>query len=169
MPNTPIETERKFLIKHPDINILAAIPGVKIKNMVQTYLNSEKGVTLRVRKAACDGLISYVRTEKKRISAMSCFEDEKTISKTEYDTLLCNADTSRHPIEKTRYCIPHDGVILEIDIYSFWNDRAILEIELVSESQTFTIPDFIDIIKEVTDDKRYKNASLAKEVVTETL
>lgn len=47
------------------------------------------------------------------------------------------------------------------DIYPFWNDKAILEIELSDEKADVSFPDFIKFIKEVTDDDNYKNASLA--------
>lgn len=51
---------------------------------------------------------------------------------------------------------------LELDIYPFWKDKAILEIELASEDEEISIPNEIKIIKEVTDDENYKNANLAK-------
>jgi len=51
---------------------------------------------------------------------------------------------------------------LEIDIYPFWNDKAILEIESCSEDEPVNIPKEIKIIKEVTADEKYKNKSLAE-------
>ena len=75
-----IETERKFLICYPDIKILAETFLADKKEMVQTYLNAEKGVTSRVRKVTTDKGIKYIRTEKRRISLMSAFEDESEIS-----------------------------------------------------------------------------------------
>lgn len=50
---------------------------------------------------------------------------------------------------------------LEIDIYPFWKDKAILEIELSDEKEQFKLPPQINIIKEVTDDIYYKNSSIA--------
>ena len=47
-------------------------------------------------------------------------------------------------------------------MYPFWKDRAILEIELADEDEKIDFPEFIKVIKEVTDDERYKNASLAQ-------
>ena len=49
----------------------------------------------------------------------------------------------------------------EIDIYPFWHDKAILEIELNDENDTFEIPKKIKVIKEVTNDPQYKNSSIA--------
>ena len=76
--------------------------------------------------------------------------------------LLLEADTERRQIRKTRYCLMHENQYFEIDIYPFWNDKAILEIELSDENSKINFPENIKIIKEVTDDENYKNASLAK-------
>ena len=54
--------------------------------------------------------------------------------------------------------------MFEIDVYPFWNDRAIMEIELDYEGQEIVFPPEIQIIAEVTADKRYTNSSLAKQV-----
>jgi CYTH domain-containing protein len=39
-----------------------------------------------------------------------------------------------------------------------------MEIELCEENQEISIPNFIKVIKDVTDDDEYKNSSLAKNV-----
>ena len=54
--------------------------------------------------------------------------------------------------------------MFEIDVYPFWNDRAIMEIELDDEGQEIIFPPEIQIIREVTSDKRYTNSSLARQV-----
>jgi CYTH domain-containing protein len=65
---------------------------------------------------------------------------------------------------KTRYAFPFGEHTVEIDVYPFWDDRAIFEVELKNENESFEIPDFIDIIKEVSEDGRYKNTNLAKSI-----
>ena len=50
----------------------------------------------------------------------------------------------------------------EIDVYPFWKDKAIVEIELRDENVPIVFPDMLKVIREVTDDESYKNASLAK-------
>lgn len=164
LSDNPIEIERKFLIKLPSVETLSHQKSVRIKNIVQTYLTSEKDVTLRIRKITEGEAVSYVKTEKRRISSLSCYEDESEITKEEYEVLLRSADRSKKNINKTRYAFEYGGHIIEIDIYGFWDDRAILEIELKSEGEQFTIPEFVEILKEVTEDKRYKNTNLANSV-----
>ena len=73
-----------------------------------------------------------------------------------------DADTTKRQIRKTRYCLTYENQYFEIDIYPFWNDKAIAEIELSDENAKIVFPKEIRVIKEVTDDDSYKNASLAK-------
>lgn len=89
-------------------------------------------------------------------------EREVLIDSDEYDAIL---KAEKHPrvLSKTRYSIPFDCHIIEIDIYPFWNDRAIAETEMSSERETVSLPPFIKVIKEVTGDPQYKNSSLASD------
>lgn len=158
-----IEIERKFLIAMPSAQILEKHATTK-KEILQTYLFSENKETARIRKITESGKISYVKTVKSRISDLSHFEEEYEISEKDYEKELKNRDLSKNVIEKSRYCIEFEKHILEIDIYSFWTDRAILEIELSCEDESFEIPKYIKVIKEVSADKRYKNTNLASEI-----
>ena len=169
MTKTPIETERKFLIKYPDTKLLAAYEGVRIKNMEQTYLVAEDNKSARVRRIVENGSVSYVKTVKERISALSAYEAEVDISEEQYEQELTRADTGKRTIKKTRFCIPYADHVVEIDVYPFWSDRAIMEIELGDEEEKFEIPSFVEIIKEVSADTRYKNSSLAKIIPIEDI
>ena len=80
-----------------------------------------------------------------------------------------DADTTRRQIRKTRYCHTYQNQYFEIDVYPFWDDKAYLEIEVDSENTHPPIPDFIEIIKDVTADKRYRNTSLAQSILTDDL
>ena len=165
----PLEIERKYLIRMPDAAALAACAGVKIKHIRQTYLESEAGVTARVREVVTDGKTTYIHTEKRRRTALTAEERERELTAEEYTALLSRADGARHPIIKTRYAIPYAGHTVEVDIYDFWSDRATAEIELSAEDETAEMPPFLTVVREVTADRRYKNASLAREVVFEEI
>ena len=78
--STPIETERKFLIRRPDPAALAALPGARVIRIVQTYLTAPAGVTARVRRAEENGGVRWIYTEKRRLSAMSAYEDERELT-----------------------------------------------------------------------------------------
>ena len=78
--------------------------------------------------------------------------------------ILNPSNEARHSLEKTRWRIPFASHLLEIDLYPFWRDQAILEVELQSEEEDFLLPPEIRVIREVTGDPRYLNSSLAREL-----
>lgn len=157
----PFEIERKFLIEYPDISYLESIPNCQKVEIIQTYLNSNNEDEIRVRQRGHQGNFIYYQTVKKKISDVKRIEIEKRLSEEEYLRLLMNADTTKHQIRKDRYCLMYENQYFEIDIYPFWKDKAIVEIELSDENADVMFPDFIKVIKEVTDDEAYRNASLA--------
>lgn len=163
----PLETERKYLIEYPDLSLLEKHPSCRKSEIVQTYLNSGENEEIRVRMRTENGASTYTKTVKKKISGIKRIELEQRISKEEYIVELLDADKTRQPLAKTRYCLPCDEYVFEIDIYPFWNDKAIMEVELESEDETPKIPDIIKIIKEVTGDDSYKNSKLAEFIKSE--
>ena len=54
--------------------------------------------------------------------------------------------------------------MIEIDVFPFWDRQAYLEIELEDEKEDYKIPDFIEMVCDVTLDKKYTNHSLAKTI-----
>lgn len=158
---TPYEIERKFLIEYPDIAKLEADKNCGKVEIIQTYLKSNNDKEIRVRQRGNNGSYSYTKTIKQTINGLKRLETEKRLTQAEYINLLMDADTTKHQIRKTRYCLVYNNQYFEIDIYPFWDDVAIMEIELNNESQTIEFPPQIKIIKEVTDDIEYKNSNLA--------
>ena len=159
---TPYEIERKFLIKMPDLEKLSD-PTLKKLEIIQTYLKSNNpDEEIRIRQRGSDGNFIYTKTIKKKVSNLKRMEVEKRISKDEYLSLLLDADNNKRQIRKTRYCLVYKNQYLEIDIFPFWKEQAILEVELSSETEEISLPSNIHVIKEVTDDEEYRNSSLAK-------
>ena len=117
-----------------------------------------------MRQRGQNGHYVYFKTTKRTLSGLKRVEIEKRLSKDEYLTLLMNADTSKRQIRKDRYCLTYENQYFEIDVYPFWQDKAIAEIELSDENTPIVFPDCIKIIREVTDDPAYKNANLAASV-----
>ena len=158
----PFEIERKFLIEYPNIKILEADPNCRRIDIIQTYLKAENGEEVRVRQRGENGNYIYFKTLKKPLSGTKRVEIESRLSKEEYLTHLMDADTSKKQIRKTRYCLMYKNQYFEIDVYPFWDDKAILELELCDENEHIRFPSHIRIIKEVTEDPSYKNAALAE-------
>lgn len=158
----PFEIERKFLIEHPDVDKLESLPNCRRVEIIQTYLNAPEGVETRVRQRGIDGSYIYILTTKRNISDTKRVEIERRITKDEYLHLLMDADPNCRPIRKTRYCLTYDNQYFEIDVYPFWDHQAIVEIELNHEDDEIRFPAEIKLIREVTQDDAFKNASLAR-------
>jgi len=158
----PLEIERKFLIEYPDIAWLESNPNCRRIEIIQTYLKAADGEEVRVRQRGSDGNYVYSITTKRTITNLKRVEIERRLTKEEYLTLLMEADTSMRPIRKTRYCLIYQGQYFELDIYAFWQDRAIVELEVSHVGTKVVFPEQIKVIREVTDDPEYKNAHLAK-------
>lgn len=160
----PFEIERKFLIEYPDKKVLEKLSNGDFSDISQTYLLSEKGVSERVRARSKNGVTVFTHNTKIKLSSMKRIEMEDEVSKEEYEELLKRADPKCRTIEKVRYCIPFDGFTFEIDVFPFWSDKAFMEVEMPSEDTKVNLPDFVKIIREVTDDNRYTNHALAIEL-----
>lgn len=172
-----IEIERKYLIRMPDVAKLRQMDGCEVWDIVQTYLtDGEGGATRRVRRVdvlqSADGGAGrtvYYYTYKRHIDRFSQVEEEREIGRAEYESLLADANAALASIRKRRLRIPYMGRLAEVDIYSFWQDRATLEIELVSREQQIAPPDWLDVVREVTGESAYKNRRLAAEVPMEAI
>lgn len=158
----PYEIERKYLIEYPDIKWLEGNPNCHKVEIIQTYLTSANDDEVRVRQRGENGNYVYFQTIKKKVTDLKRVEIEKKLSQEEYLSLLMNADTTKRQIRKNRYCLTYNNQYFEIDLYPFWDDKAIAEIELSDENTPVVFPKEIKVIKEVTDDTTYKNASLAE-------
>ncbi len=157
------EIKRQYLIDYPDTRWLEQEPNCQRIEIIQTYLKSaDPAVEVRVRQRGIGGSFIYFKTSKRWVSPCKYIEVEKRLSQSEYLSLLMEADTSLRQIRKTRYCLTYRGQSFEIDVFPFWSHQAIAEIELGDENDPVVFPPQLRVIKEVTGDEGYKNASLAR-------
>jgi CYTH domain-containing protein/thymidylate kinase len=158
----PVEIERKYLIEYPDLAALDADPMCRKVEIVQTYLKAPEGEEYRVRRRGENGHYTYYETVKSTGGGIKRLQLERRLDEEHYLDLLDEADPECMPVEKTRYYLTYEKQYFEIDVYPFWKDRAIVEIELSSEDQEVIFPPQLKMIREVTGEKEFKNASLAR-------
>ena len=158
----PVEIERKYVIRMPDLAELSRQGGYTVSEIEQTYLESEPNVTHRVRKRVYKDRTVYTETKKVRIDVMSAHEDEREISEGEYLELLKRRKDGTETLIKTRHTFVFLGQTFEVDIYPLWQKSAILETELSSRDKAVVFPGFITVIVEVTGEKKYSNASMSQ-------
>lgn len=164
-----IETERKFLIEMPERETLNSQTDLRVRQMVQTYLEYRGNTERRVRKIEESGVISYIYTEKRPIDGVkiSRFEEEREISAEEYEELMSERVSE---LTKTRCSFPYRGHIVEIDVYPYeiggdaLVGKAVLEVELSDENESFDLPEWIRVIKELTGTREFSNKALAKKM-----
>lgn len=158
----PYEIERKFLIEYPDIELLEMLPNCEKIEIIQTYLKTDNGDEVRIRQRGSKGNYIYFETCKKTVSGLKRVEIERRLTKDEYLERLMDADPTKRPIRKDRYCLADGNQYFEIDTYPFWTDKAIVEIELSDPNEDIRFPKILKMIREVTKDDSFKNSSLAK-------
>ena len=161
----PYAIKRKFLINYPDTALLDTLPNCSKVDIMQTYLLPEQpGMQVRIRQRGANGHYIYYKTVKMPGPGHNRVETETRLTKDEYLALFMQSDPSLRPIRKTRYCLSWYNLCYEIDIYPFWQDRAVMELALAEVDQAYEVPEFITIIREVTGDPAYSNYTLAREL-----
>lgn len=160
---TPKEIERKFLIKKPTEKEIKSLGCISKTNIIQTYLKTTKNSPeRRVRQRGdSENGFTYYYTEKTDLASGVRVENERKITPEEYLQLLMEADTSLHQISKQRHCFIYEKQYFEMDIYPFDDEYAIIEIELNNINEGVIFPP-LTFVKEVTDDKSFRNSELAK-------
>lgn len=147
------EIERKFLVKNSCFETLATAK----KKIAQGYLNTAPERTVRIRIANEKAYLTI--KGKGNESGMTRFEWEKEIAIEEASALLLLCE--KGVIEKTRFEIPVENHLYEVDVFYGENEGLVIaEIELSSEQEAFQKPDWLGT--EVTNDERYYNAYLSK-------
>lgn len=146
-----IETERKFLVKDASFKEMAS----ESHRITQGYICRESGRTVRVRISDSKAWLTIKGPSTG--DGLSRYEWEKEIPADEALQLmtLCHDGV----IDKTRYLVPFEGHVFEVD--EFYGDNAGLvmaEVELENENEPFGRPGWLG--KEVTGDRRYYNSML---------
>ena len=157
-----IEIERKYVIMKPDVELMKKLADYTVSEIEQVYLTSAPRITHRVRSRTFTDKTVYTETKKVRIDSISSYEDEAEISENEFLTLKKNIRPDTQPVLKVRHTFRFCDQLFEVDVYPQWKSTAIMETEL-SDAQTIVrMPDFIEIVREVTGDKNYSNASMSR-------
>jgi CYTH domain-containing protein len=144
------EIEHKFLVFK---NIWEKVIPYKSVEIKQAYLLTDPEKTIRVRTKGNSGFI----TIKGKSNGASRLEFEYEIPIEDANELINKFCSNL--IEKTRHIVIHDDNTWEVDEFKGLNEGLIVaEIELKSEDEKYSIPNWID--KNVTEDLRYANSNL---------
>ena len=144
------EIERKFLVINDDWRSVAT-EGILF---LQGYFSTNDSCSIRVRIAGDKADLNI----KSATLGIKRSEYEYPVPKKDAEEMLKNLCT-QPVIRKTRYYANHDKHTWEIDVFAGENEGLVIaEIELESEFEQFTKPDWVG--QDVSDDPRYYNVVL---------
>jgi len=145
------EIEHKYLVNTEMWKNIIPDKSVEIR---QAYLLTDPEKTIRIRTKGKSGFM----TIKGKTVGASRLEYEYEIPIADANELINQFCSNL--IEKKRHVVIHDGNTWEVDMFKGLNEGLIVaEIELTSEDQTYSKPNWVD--KNVTHDPRYANSNLA--------
>jgi adenylate cyclase len=122
----------------------------------QAYLTKNGRVAIRIRIEDEDRATLTIKTAQPSVLRR---EYEYDIPVADAEELLEFRDGT--VIEKTRYEVPIGNLVWEIDVFAGDNSGLVIaEVELTSGDQEFCRPEWLG--EEITHDKRFYNADLAK-------
>lgn len=159
--SVPAVSKRKYLIEMPDLAALAANYHATSISMTQTYLTAGRKCERRVRKQKGGNGNLYFYTEKNIREDGSKWVTERPINKKEYSSYVLGRDMNLEPVSKEKYRFIYEDHRVEIDVYPFSQDKAIMFV-YAPENVACELPEAIKVIREVTNEPAYKNKMLAK-------
>jgi CYTH domain-containing protein len=167
---TKMEIERKFLIKFPSSwEALSELFDelVDVKRITQTYLKPKgDDPAARVRKTV-RGLtdekeVEYHYNQKTPVETGTHKELEHNITEKQYNKYLQDPYPGKGSVEKTRFVFRYNDQDFELDVFKgALKGLALLELEIDHKDDTIELPPFLEVLKEVTEDKGYTNFTLA--------
>lgn len=154
---------RRYLVGSVDYGSFPEHQRISIE---QTYLLSRtpgQDVRLKKREQYGTSMFFIVRrdlgmTEKRGVP----HEDEEIISEQRYAELISTKNPSLMPVTKERVCFIWENNYYEIDIYEGKNKGTII-LETGFTDEAVPLPPFIDVIEEITDNKRYMEKTMAEQ------
>lgn len=156
-----IETrnEKKYLIEINDnvLDILKTMGCVKVK-IKQTYLKTNGNYEMRLRKRTIDDDSTYYVTIKKNYKGNKKVVTEEKINRKTYERLLQQREIV-NVVEKERLCFVYNDKIYKLDVFK---DKTCL-LESASDAM---VPNFINVIKEVTQDDNYYNINIKNDGIS---
>jgi CYTH domain-containing protein len=150
-----MEIERKYIAGNINYSYY---PNYSIE---QAYIAKNNGIKIRVRKVIKDNETKYTLTYKKKLKSDININTEYEL---DIDEDLYNQLKDKrygNVINKTRYLIPFNGLVAELDIF---HDKLeglkLVEVEFKDHDSYKSFKKPIWFLSEVTDDKRFSNSNL---------
>ena len=160
----PVEKFNRYLIEVND-EMLEKISGEAnylTSHIVQHYLKAENGYERRIRSRTRGEDVMYSYSEANYLSNNERIKTDKVLTERQYRDYFHQVDKDLNVLDKTRYAFIANGLFFKLDVFDFDHTKGILCVDVPSDGSEAVLPDYIKIIKDVTDDLAYKNYHLAR-------
>ena len=159
----PVEKFLKYLVEVDEnvINNIRNEQNFSNVNIEQYYLTSPKGIERRIRKRVRNGNELYSYSEAKYLSTNERIKSDRVLSSRQYFDYNSEIDPNLKPIHKDRFSFIKNDLFYKLDVFDFDRSKGLLSVQ-VGEGQNVNLPEYIKVIKEVTNDTNYKNYYLAQ-------
>ncbi len=157
LPQAIVE-ERKYIVE-----LIGEIPADSVRSYIQqTYLSSEPGSEVRIRRRTSGHHTVNIHTTRRRISSTEEVVTERQVTNALYESLLQQADPYRQTISKVRHSFIYKGQFFELDTYEAPHENLIiLETKGIAAHDDLRLPPFLKIVKDITGEIDYYNYNLA--------
>ena len=160
----PVQVFKKYLvdINEEVIKNVLKEKGATTSRIIQYYLKSTNGFERRIRRRVKDKSEIYSYSEAKMITASSRSKSDRILSRRQYSDLTSEIDESLSPIDKGRYSFFYKGLFFKLDIFDFDTTKGLLSLQVSDDTVDISLPEYFNVLKDVTDLYEYKNYYLAK-------
>ena len=167
----PLAVTRKFLLERPPTmaEMKEHVKRFEAFEVDQTYLSTQKAnERARIRRRQQGANVSFQHqlwtTEEE--GGPETTLKEHTLSAREYFIMLKQADPHRCTVSKTLTCFTWGNTYWELNSFRGAQHVAILEVEAESRESDMisTFPDFLRVVREVTDETSYDSYLIAAQL-----
>lgn len=156
----PLQAQEERIFR---VELTGEIPECSVSEITQTYLVTEPGSEVRLRRREWSGgKVVNVHRSKKRINDNEVIETERQVDNNLYEQMLSQADPYRATIRKKRQSFIWKGQFFEIDTFlEPVNNLVMMETKGVTEKETINFPPFVKVLEDVTGNSKYLNYNIA--------
>ena len=156
----PLQAQEERIFR---VELTGEIPECSVSEITQTYLVTEPGSEVRLRRREWSGgKVVNVHRSKKRINDNEVIETERQVDNNLYEQMLSQADPYRATIRKKRQSFIWKGQFFEIDTFSEpVNNLVMMETKRVTQKETINFPPFVKVLEDVTGNSKYLNYNIA--------
>ena len=160
---TPVEKFNKYLIEVNE-ELLERFKGeanYSTSHIIQHYLKPDNGHERRIRMRETGDTVMYSYSDANYLSTNERIKKDRVLTQREYNEFLSQIDKNLNVLDKMRYSFIENGNFYKVEVFDFDKTKGILSVDVPLDGREIKIPEYIKVIKDITDDVSYKNYYLA--------